>query len=259
MKIDILLVVLSFMIVSLATGWGWSQSPPQKSMPAQVYLLNNYQMLTATGQRVGDHYRLQIGREIRDIPVKSILFVGESEDAVRQFMLQQSAKPVAPAPKAGELTVPTMAHFTGKVQPILMNTCARCHCHPEHSSPFRLEQVPLGFADPGTTRRNAEMTARYVWNRATSSSPIVEWAITAHGAEREPPFPSRNHPAVRNLAAFVKLVGVPAEEPVAKGFGMDVKPVAATPPPAPLPASTVSTDPFNPAIFNAMLRRMSTK
>lgn len=89
--------------------------------------------------------------------------------------------------------------FPIKVQPVLMNLCARCHCHKEHESAFKLRRVREGYADPQSAGRNARAVARFLNPENPGASEFLKKTVTAHGGAKDPSLSSRNHPAFKNL------------------------------------------------------------
>jgi hypothetical protein len=237
---------LLVLLVTLPPAVQAADQPPAKPpAPTQVFLLDNYRILEAPGERVGDVYRLRVGNEVRDVPAKQVLFVGESRDAVQKFLLAQAAKPRPDVATPLGLSRDATALFAAKVQPILMNACARCHCEPSTAGRFSLERVRLGYADSEPTLRNARATEGM-------GGSLLAKAVSPHGGDRSPPPPSRDHPAYRNLDLFVQAVGpvsaspVPATNPSRETLGGS-GPAMGSPPPA-------KDDPFDPDVFNSRFR-----
>lgn len=179
--------------------------------------------------------------------------------------------------------------FSAKVQPVLMNLCARCHCHPEHESSFKLRRVRPGFADPQAAAINLPVAVRFLDPQDLASSPLLTMTLTAHGGLKEPPLQSRTHPAFKNLEYWASLAVspdgsavavVPTIKPIAIVPVAAAKPIEPTPiapadtpkvpasdEPMRLPMLTTSTlidpasardpkpnpnDPFDPAVFNTL-------
>src|SRR5688572_23281748 len=89
-------------------GWGaGAQSPAPKSKPAaggkpMVLLLDNFQVVTGTVERVGDAYRLRRGKEVLDYRSEQVLFAGESREEMYRLMIARGLKPPAPPPAAAD-------------------------------------------------------------------------------------------------------------------------------------------------------------
>jgi hypothetical protein len=193
----------------------------------------------------------------------------------------------APAPPAGDsAAVPidfnpeSRGLFVTKVQPILMNACAKCHTG-EYGGKFKLTQA---VAPGNSTTMNTNMAAvsAAIDREQPAASPLLIKAVSVHGEADSPPLKDRQTAAYRYLEEWVRLAtGSPVMPkppaalapaviadaqplpPRSNGFASDadVKPVAAKPgdppamPAAPAdttktPAQPVPGDPFDPAIFN---------
>ena len=86
--------------------------------------------------------------------------------------------PPSPAPNM-DVVAETLIHFTTRVQPILMNTCASCHAT-GHGGNFRLDRV----ADAGqkaATRQNLNMVLAYLDLERPAISPLLLKAVEVHG------------------------------------------------------------------------------
>jgi hypothetical protein len=187
-----------------------------------VLLLDNFQIVEGQTELVGETYRVHQGKDVRSIPRKRVLFADESRAAVYRHLLVRAGKT--------RIVDPAAQAFVGQVQPILMNTCAKCHCQANHPSAFKLTRVAAGYANSEATGQN--VVAAMAWlNRAElSASPLLVKAITAHGGQRQPALYGRAHPAFRNLEAWAIQ---------AAGSTGSAK-----------PAVTASSDPYDPALFN---------
>jgi hypothetical protein len=221
----------------LAAGPAPDQPPkPADAGKPMVLLLDNFQVVEGTVERVGDAYRLRRGKDVRDYPAKQVLFAGESREEVYRQMMARGAKPPA------DLHPAAVQAFAAKVQPVLMNLCAKCHAKPDHPGEFKLARVPDGYADPEASGRNAREAARFVTRGDPSASPLLAKAVTAHGGQREPALPNRMHPACNNLEQWARGAAGPEASPA------PAKPAApANPPPAPSPTPA---DPYDTAVFN---------
>jgi hypothetical protein len=248
-----------FAVALLLTGWGaLAQTPAPKSKPAvggkpMVLLLDNFQIVDGTVERIGDAYRVRRGKDVKDYPAKQVLFAGESRDEVYKLMMARGVKP--PQPTATDSNSAALRAFPAKVQPVVMNLCADCHAKPDHPSEFKLTRVPAGYANPEASHRNAKEVAKYVSRDDPSASPLLLKAVTAHGGQRAPAFYNQSHPAYRNLELWAHWVAgtegtlmpevVPAKKPT--GVTAQQPPLSATPAPATVEKSD---DPYDPAVFN---------
>jgi hypothetical protein len=169
--------------------------------------------------------------------------------------------------------------FAGRVNTILINTCASCHARDDVKA-FRLTRAG---GRPGVTK-NLMAALPHVNPADAAASPLLIKAVTAHGGATEAPFRSRTHPAFPTLEMWVRFArapeGTPAPEgplparepaepkklpdlpgessgpvvpagaaaPAATPFGQDSK-TPRTP-----TTKTVPDDPFDPAIFNGEVR-----
>ncbi len=227
---------LAAAVPAAIVGSAWGQPPKPASVgKPMVLLLDNFRIVEGTVERVGDGYRLRRGKEVHDYTAKQVLFAGESRDEVYRQMMARGAKP--PAPPGGHDPA-----FAARVQPVLMNLCAKCHAKPDHPGEFKLARVPEGYADPEASRRNAEAAARFVTRGDPAASPLLAKAVTAHGGQRQPALPDRAHPAYRNLELWVRLRTGSNDLPAPAMQATATKPQAA-------PHSTPA-DPYDPAVFN---------
>ena len=178
--------------------------------------------------------------------------------------------PAVPGTEAELVIRPEAARaFPGRVQPILMNLCANCHCRADHPSGFKLMRVTGEFANAQATSRNLRAAAMFVRPENPSASPLLTKAITPHGGARDPSLTGRDHPAFKSLeiwAHWARPAAPPPAQPVAV-FQSNPPPVAAAPTfpattepaptlPPPMPTKPTATprvntdDPFDPEQFN---------
>jgi len=163
--------------------------------------------------------------------------VKQTKDA-RPADAPQSPKPDTPPPDAVDCSPEAVKLFNTKVQPILMNTCAGCHC----SFPcgkFELRRVAaIGPVNADNSNFNLAATSKMVDRQNPSKSPLLVKAITAHGKMSNPPLRDANAPAFKHLDHWVKLM---AAEPKAINNGQS------TPNPTQTPGVK---DEFDPSQFN---------
>jgi hypothetical protein len=247
----------------VAAGWGaLAQAPASKSKPGaggkpMVLLLDNFQVVDGTVERVGDAYRLRRGKDVTDYPAGKVLFAGESRDEVYKLMMARGVKP--PAPPSADLNSAALRAFPAKVQPVVMNLCADCHAKPDHPGEFKLTRVPAGYAHPEASHRNAKEVARFVSRENPSASPLLTKAVTAHGGQRAPALYDASHPAYRNLELWAHWVAGPERSPMPETVPARKPTVMSAPQPAaialPAPSPVVkSDDPYDPAVFNRATR-----
>src|SRR5206468_1907957 len=108
-------------------------------------------------------------------------------------------------PVAVECGAETLALFTTKVQPILMNTCVACH-HAESGRPFRLERVAAdSLSGRRATQQNLMASVAFVNRRSLADSPLLVKAVTPHGTATLPPLRNPQTPAYRLLEQWARL------------------------------------------------------
>jgi hypothetical protein len=124
--------------------------------------------------------------------------------------------------------------FVNKVQPILMNACARCHACGKGGS-FKLARVydEGGLGNRRTTQQNLMATLAQLNRERPSSSPLLTYALTLHGNADMPPLPARTAPAYRALEEWVQqaLAGLPRTTAAAPPLVTEVKSVGVAQPP----------------------------
>lgn len=210
--------------------------------------------------------------------------VARLEKAVAKPRTEAKAAPAKPAAVARQAQVPDLPTesaitFVAKVQPILLNQCANCHGAKGHAGAFKLARIPEGYANPEANAANLKAAAGQINREAPANSPLLTYALTAHGGQKAAAFGDRQRPPFQHVEAWV-LAAVPSAAP-SKGFatptpapmsdadpatglpgtvvGSTGQPVAAKPAPAAPPAAAVPTakpdDPFDPARFNALPRK----
>eukprot|EP00913_Durusdinium_trenchii_P013335 g12516.t1 len=121
-------------------------------------------------------------------------------------MLARDAKPeVRPRPTLAErMTAPpakslaglsrdAARDFVGKVQPILMNSCATSGCHgPQSKNGFRLSRVRISNSGRrGLSERNLATTMRFIDPRRPDASPLLTKPTGNHGRRGQPVFRGR--------------------------------------------------------------------
>jgi hypothetical protein len=160
------------------------------------------------------------------------------------------AEPPGPLPELVDCSPEALQHFCTKVQPVLMNACAGCHA----STPkVRMQRV---YSDSMNGRpaafQNLATIMPLVDRVNPSASPLLKWALTAHGGSPAPPIRDRGTPAFQQLETWARMLSLETSStpvpppPEAKsangetGFAGD----RAQPPPA------QPRDPFDPADFN---------
>ncbi len=182
---------------------------------------------------------------------------------------------LAQSPGESKLNSLAVKAFTGKALPVVANVCADCHAHPKHASPFKLKPFDPAFHDPQTADANLKAIAELIDLKNPHASPLLKYAVTAHGKATDPPLKA-GHPALRNLELWVHWAAsaegsqAPASVPPPPADKSVIQAEARQPaaPPAepgklvPLKATPVGpfakpdstkpnpADPFDPAGFN---------
>jgi hypothetical protein len=122
--------------------------------------------------------------------------------------------------------------FTTKIQPILVNACAKCH-GAEHESKFKLSRTVV----PGNQRAlqmNLAAASAFLNREQPAASPLLAKAVSIHGGSGAPPLKDRQTPAYRHLEDWVQ-----------KATGISIAPGVA---PATLPAGVIADSQPLPAM-----------
>lgn len=195
-----------------------------------------------------------------------------------------------PSEPPAEVGNETLGAFASKVQPILMNACARCHACGKGGN-YKLSRVhDVTTLSRKSMQQNLAATLAQVNLQDPSVSPLLTKATTAHGDSTQAPLLGRQAIAFRTLEDWVQTTlatnphlrreppGAPAgsaaeAKPAAPLFPpleTPGKPAASKPagtkpeaapaesgsfatvrPEPPKPATAI--DPFDPAIFNGLV------
>jgi hypothetical protein len=104
-----------------------------------------------------------------------------------------------------DVTMESLGTFVTRVQPILTNTCARCHAT-GHGGKFRLEQV---YENSLTNRRSLEHNLAAVLAQVNLQQPeasrLLTKAVADHAHTGQPPLRDRQSAPYRTLESWVKL------------------------------------------------------
>jgi len=173
------------------------------------------------------------------------------EPSVVQAAASAPALPASPAqePPPVEVGPETLKRFTTQIQPLIMNTCARCHAAPTATA-FKLQRLYSNELNRSATYWNLAAAAAHIDAANPSASKLLTLAGGVHGGDALPPI--RNKVPLKTLEDWVTLVA------------SERRPQAPTATPKPQPAETAETktettksekvngpvDPFDPAIFN---------
>ncbi len=111
-----------------------------------------------------------------------------------------------PAPPPVSISADSMGVFVGRIQPILMNACARCHSSSENASGFHLERsYGIGFANRRAVQENLAAVLAQLHTSQPERSPLLVKSISAHGQTTDAPIKGRDVPAYRSLEDWVRL------------------------------------------------------
>lgn len=215
-------------------------APPKEPTDTRVVLLLD-DLSVVEAEPTKDGYAVRRGQTLEAIPQSRVRFVGDSKAAVHRHLLGQAATRPAAAVAVG-YEPGTLPLFTSRVQPVLTNRCAGCHARPDYPGAFKLARVAEGFADPEAIERNARSAALQVDRQAPAASPLLRFAVTAHGGARVPPL-APGHPAYGPLAQWAALNAPKLPGPPPATAAM--RPAVHLP-----PASAPAADPTDPGPFN---------
>jgi hypothetical protein len=114
--------------------------------------------------------------------------------------------PTAPlaAPPVLDLNGESMGEFVGKVQPILMNTCASCHASDQGKRFHLLRTYGSGPALRRTTQINLAAVMEQINFDQPELSPVLIKAVSAHGIADNPPLVSRKATPYRILHDWIE-------------------------------------------------------
>jgi hypothetical protein len=194
--------------------------------------------------RLANWCRLNGLREQALIEIQAAAALRPNHAETRRILqhLQQAARtPAAPKPIAAaaldkpalealppvEVTADSLGLFATRVQPILMNTCARCHAT-GRGGKFHLTQVyDDGFSNRRTLERNLAAVLGQVNLNQPEASRLLAKAVSDHAHTGQAPLKSRKETPYRTLESWVKLTV--ANNPHLR----DSQPASAAPPLSP--------------------------
>jgi hypothetical protein len=151
----------------------------------------------------------------------------------------------------------SLSAFATRVQPILMNTCLRCHASGRRGT-FHLHRVTSpGLINRRSTQHNLAAVMRYVDFHRPEASPLLTKAVSDHAQVGQAPLAGRDEPTYRALLVWLREtvksnphlarqagavgrgpepVGPPAprKDAVTTNPGPDVSPTAPVGPPPPV-------------------------
>lgn len=124
----------------------------------------------------------------------------------------QPGKPTQVVASGLELNTECMGLFARRVQPILMNTCVKCHAS-GRAGEFKLTQV---FGDAPISGKSSQQNLTAVLSQIKPnqplSSPLLRMAASAHGGASQAPLRSREAPAFKALEQWVQLTAAHAPQ-----------------------------------------------
>jgi hypothetical protein len=123
-----------------------------------------------------------------------------------------------------DISQESMAGFVNHVQPILMNTCARCHATNRGGEFKLLRSYHGGMLNQQATQHNLSAVMAQINVNRPRISPLLVKALSNHGHANQAPLKGRETPAFRYLEEWVEttLANNPqlVEEPV---FGSNTR------------------------------------
>ena len=220
--------------------------------------------------------------------VKAAVELRPDHPASRRLLtyLQESVPIQAAPPKAHpetpetkvplDLTEEALGQFATKVQPILMNTCAKCHAN-GHGGAFKLTRsYEATLLNRKTLQQNLAAVLGEVNFGQPQNSPLLSKAVSVHGPLEQAPIKNRQAAAYRSLEDWVRVTVAenpqlreqPPVRPAAPAPFAEVRPTGFTDqteprkvqseaapvaPPMPVPAAKEPpepVDPYSPDAFN---------
>jgi hypothetical protein len=132
-------------------------------------------------------------------------------DSVRRAAATQNTTPAAkPKPAAPpedmapvDVSLESLSAFTIKVQPILMNTCVRCHANGRGGHFILRRTYEGGPLDHRTTQQNLTAVLAQINFQQPELSPLLIKATSAHGNQAEPPIRGKATMPYQLLANWV--------------------------------------------------------
>jgi hypothetical protein len=154
-----------------------------------------------------------------------------------------AAKAQAPAGKPAEaeepvpavdLSAESLALFTSRVQPILMNACACCHAT-GRGGKFKLVRCYDATVNRRGLHQNLAAVLAQIDLDEPTTSPLLYKAFSGHGGRTQAPLPGRQSPPYQTLEEWVGMV-VANNPHLRKELGRPTKAAARPPQPEAGPA-----------------------
>ena len=101
-----------------------------------------------------------------------------------------------------------LAHFTSRVQPILLNRCGNAGCHRSPTeAAWQLTHMGVQVRPPARmTRLNLVATLPWIDRAAPEQSELLRYATEPHAGRREPPLRPNDEVAIHALQLWAHLV-----------------------------------------------------
>jgi hypothetical protein len=148
--------------------------------------------------------------ELRPDHAETRRLLNHLQQAEQKKVEAKPAAPVVPPPVVEELppievTTESLSLFVTRVQPILMNTCARCHAT-GRGGKFHLTQVfGDGIGNRRTLERNLAAVLAQVNLNQPEASVLLAKAVSDHAHAGQAPLRGRQAAPYRTLERWVKL------------------------------------------------------
>lgn len=165
--------------------------------------------------RLANWCRLHRLREQALVEIRAAAQLSPHNQAIHRLLEHLEKSSAASAPlqpvKHEELAVPsltvsdeTLGAFACRVQPILMNACARCHSS-DKGGAFRLAHAyEIGIGDRRITQYNLAATLAQVNPRQPEASLLLVRSVSVHGPMTQAPLRSRQTHAFRTLEEWIR-------------------------------------------------------
>ncbi len=128
---------------------------------------------------------------------------GASKNVAKPSTTAQKTKPKA---TPVSISADSMGLFVGRIQPILMNACSRCHSSAENASAFHLERSNgIGLSNRRAVQENLAAVLAQLHTGQPERSPLLVKSVSAHGQTSDAPLKGRQVPAYRTLEDWVRL------------------------------------------------------
>jgi hypothetical protein len=131
-----------------------------------------------------------------------------------------NTSPVLPASNtslvAAAMHPPIAAHFSRRIQPILLNRCGQTACHGAQSENSLRVIEPYRNAYERVSSENLQSTLSQVSMKREEMSPLLYYATTAHGLQRQPGISVTETQLLNELVSWIQFVQNPVAAAVAE-------------------------------------------